>query len=191
MLRRVVLLLVVGALLALPATAKKPKKLKVEDAVNFQLGLDYSHWLVGPVFYLASEAEQADYLRLADDQVAEAFIEDFWQRRDPEPEMFGNEFRRRFDTRAAAADKLYRESATVGRRTARGAIYVIYGEPEEVIYEISTRPNEPDLEVWVYPKGAEPGLDGHRPRLRYWFAEKDGRVVAHVPRAGRRNTIRQ
>jgi hypothetical protein len=105
--------------------------------------------------------------------------------------MFGNEVRRLFDARAADADKRYRESATMGRRTARGAIYVVYGEPEEVIFDISTKRNEPDLEVWIYSRESEPGLDNRQPRLRYWFANRDGKVVEHTPKATRRNTIRQ
>jgi GWxTD domain-containing protein len=191
MLRRVALLLLIGAQLALPAAAKKPKKLKVEEATNFQLGLDYSHWLVGATALLASEDERADYLALTSDADAEEFIRTFWEARDPEPEMFGNEVRRRFDKRGTEADKRYREDAAVGRRTARGVVFVIYGEPLEVIYETSTKPAEPDLEVWVYARDAEPGLDGSQPRQRYWFAEKDGQMVAHTPRAGRQDTIRQ
>jgi GWxTD domain-containing protein len=185
------LLLVIGAQLALPVGARKQKKIKVEEAINFQLGLDYSHWLVGPVFYLATEPERVAYLKLVADPEAEAFIRDFWEHRDPEPEMFGNEVRRVFDARAADADKRYRESATVGRRTSRGAVYVVYGEPEEVIFDISTKMNEPDLEVWIYARDSEPGLDSRQPRLRYWFANKDGKVVEHIPKATRRNTIRQ
>jgi GWxTD domain-containing protein len=191
MLRRAVLLLLVGAQLALPAAAKKPKKLKVEEATNFQLGLEYSHWLVGPTSLLASETEQIAYLKLTSDAEAESFIRTFWEARDPEPEMFGNAFRQDFDTRAIEADKRYREGASVGSRTARGVVFVVYGEPEEVIYETSTKLGEPNLEVWIYAKDAVSGLDGRQPKQRYWFAEKDGKMVEHTPRASRRNTIRQ
>jgi GWxTD domain-containing protein len=194
MLKRALVLLVIGALAALPATAKKPKKqkkLSAEEATNFLLGLDYSHWLVGAAGLMASEEEQAAYLRLSDDAQAETFIREFWEKRDPEPEMFGNEVRRLFDERAATADKRYREGASVGRRTARGLIYVIYGDADEIVFETRTKLGEPDLEVWNYTREAEPGLDGRQPKLKYWFAEKDGKMVAHIPRASRRNTIKQ
>jgi GWxTD domain-containing protein len=191
---RALVFLMVGALLALPAIAKKPKKpkkLSVEEATNFQLGLDYSHWLVGAASVIGSEAERSAYLALTDDAQAEAFIRRFWESRDPDLEMFGNELRRLFDERGLAADKRYREGTSVGRRTARGVIYVVYGEPEEVIFETSTKLGEPDLEVWDYAKDSEPGLDGHQPSLRYWFAQKDGKMVEHIPRASRRNMIKQ
>lgn len=193
-LRRLTLLTVVlGLLLVPPAGAAKKKQKKVDpaEATNFLLGLDYSHWLVGPAFFIATEEERATYLALTSDEEARDFIEEFWKRRDPDPEFFGNEVRQLFEQRAAVADKRFREGARLGRRTARGAIYVLYGEPREVIYDTSIKRNEPNLEVWVYSGDGEPGLDGEPPRARYWFAEKDGQVVAHIPRAGRRNTIRQ
>jgi GWxTD domain-containing protein len=194
MLKRALVLLVIGALAALPATAKKPKKqkkLSVEEATNFLLGLDYSHWLVGAAGRMASEEEQAAYLRLSDDAQAGAFIGEFWKKRDPDPEMFGNEVRRLFDERESAADKRYREGASVGRRTARGLVYVVYGEPDGIVFETSTKMGEPDLEVWQYTREAELGLDGRQPKLKYWFAQRDGKMVEHIPRASRRNTIKQ
>ena len=68
---------------------------------------------------------------------------------------------------------------------------MVYGEPDEIVFETSTKMGEPDLEVWNYTREAEPGLDGRQPRLKYWFAEKDGKMAEHIPRASRRNTIKQ
>lgn len=178
--------------LAPSAEAKKAKDQRrpsPAETTNFMLGLEYSHWLVGPVYLIATEEERVEYLALSSDQEAEAFIETFWKRRDPRPDFFGNDVRQLFEDRAAAADKRFREGATIGRRTDRGAIFVLYGEPKDVEYDISLKPNEPDLEVWIYSKESSEGLDGSRPRRRYWFAEKGGRTVLHIPRASRRNNI--
>lgn len=185
------LLVVLAAMPALAARREKEKKaLDSAELTNFELGLEYARWLVGPIFYIASEQERSDYLALSSDADAEAFIEAFWTRRNPSgSDFFGNDVRRLYEDRVAEADRRYREGATLGRRTDRGVLYVVYGEPESVEYDVSVKPREPDLEVWIYPRDAAEGLDGERPKRRYWFAEKDGRVVLHIPRAGRRSTM--
>lgn len=189
--RQLALLLVMGALVAPSADAKKQKRPKAQDVTNYMLGIDYSHWMVGPVSFLASAEELVTYMNLVSDQDAEDFITEFWKRRDPRPDFFGNDLRRVFDTRKAEAGKRYREVTTSGWRTDRGTIYVIYGEPEDIVYETSVRPHQPTVEVWVYAKDAEPGLDSLQPRTRYWFAKKNGKTVRYTPRVDRRNTIRQ
>ena len=189
--RRWTLAVVLCALL-LPSAGvgaqKSEKRPETIEIVNFLLGLDYSHWLVGPVYFIASEAERSEFLALSSDDQAEAFIEIFWKRRNSGLDIFGNDARREFEERAKQADTRYREGAVVGRRSDRGTIFVLYGEPASVEYDTSMKRNEPDLEVWVYPKDATEGLDGAKPKRRYWFAEKDGRTVLHTPRASRRTT---
>jgi GWxTD domain-containing protein len=190
----VVALLLLGPVASLPLEAKRDRKPQrapdSAEVTNFRLGLDYSHWLVGPIYYIASEEERRNYLALSSDADAEAYIEAFWSRRNPAgSDFFGNDLRRLYEERLAEADKRYREGVTLGRRTDRGVIYVVYGEPESVEYDVSVRPREPDLEVWVYPKDSETGLNGEQPKRRYWFAEKDGRVVLHTPKPTRRSSI--
>lgn len=170
------------------AAPKSQKRPETAEIVNFLLGLDYSHWLVGPIYFIASERERNEFLALSSDDQAEAFIEAFWKRRVSGPDIFGNDALREFEQRASAADTRFREGTVLGRRTDRGTLFVLYGEPERIEYDTSTRRNEPDLEVWVYPKDAPKGLDGKKPKRRYWFAEKDGLTVLHVPRASRRST---
>lgn len=169
--------------------AKSQKRPETTEIVNFVLGLEFSHWLVGPIYFIASGEERAQYLALSSDDAAEAFIEAFWKRRNPGPDIFGNDAEREFEERARAADKRFREGAVIGRRTDQGTIFVLYGEPESVEYDTSTKRNEPDLEVWVYSKDAPEGLDGAKPKRRYWFADKDGRTVLHTPRASRRRSV--
>lgn len=172
-----------------PVAAAKSKKPRVEDIINFQLGVEYSKWLAGPIYYMATPEERREYLALTSDEQAAAFVEEFWRRRDPEPEIFGNPVRELFDRRAEQADRHYRERAVLGRRTDRGAVYVLHGEPELIHHDLGRKPGEPDLEVWVYPKKAEAGLDGEQPRRRYYFVERDGRTVLYTPRSSRRIDI--
>ncbi len=138
------------------------------DLVNFQLGPEYSHWLLGPIARMATPQEVQAYLALAGDFAAADFIEAFWARRDPDPEERGNPLRRAFEERAADADRMYSEAGLLGRRTARGTIHVLYGPPATVEYEIAPEGGEP-IEVWKYAADAPAGLDGRSPERFYWF----------------------
>jgi len=98
------------------------------------------------------------------------FIEEFWRRRDPNPETEANEFRQAYYTRMAIADKAFR-AGIPGWKTDRGRIYILLGPPTDVIKktmgdtptefgqtrrELSSNlleegtVNERPSEVWVY-----------------------------------------
>ena len=78
-----------------------------------------------------------------------------------------------YETRAAEADKKFSEAAVAGRRTDRGTIHILYGEPESVEYEEFRDVSGPDIELWRYSKKAEAGLDGRRPEREFRFAKLD------------------
>jgi GWxTD domain-containing protein len=180
-------------LLVVPGSAaagRKQKPPRTEDIVNIFLGLEHSQWLVGPIYYLATPEEREAFLALRSDEEAEAFIRDFWVRLDPEPEIFGNPAKDLFERRAELADRRYREQATTGRRTDRGALFVLFGEPESIRFDVIGRPGEPDLEIWTYPKEVEEPLGGLEPEREYFFAQTDGRTVFYLPRPSRLRSIR-
>lgn len=160
-------------LATLPASlaADRPEREDFE-LINPLLGPELSQWLVGPVAWIAEEEEIEAYLRLTSDEAAEAFIEDFWERRDPYPLRPDNPARELFQERRQEAGSLYAEAGTPGWKTDRGRVYVVYGEPEEVDYEVAQDPEDPLIEVWIYGKKAEKGLDGERPDRRYRFIKR-------------------
>jgi len=145
------------------------------------LGPENSVWLVGPVARIATPAEIQAYLALRDDAQAEAFIDTFWQLRDPSGDKPGNPFRETFERRAADADRLYSEAGYLGRRTDRGLLYVLYGRPEKVEYDVSPVPNGPPVEVWSYGAGSPSGLDGKRPSGLYHFIKAGDLTVSYFP----------
>ncbi|MFP3940050.1 MAG: GWxTD domain-containing protein [Thermoanaerobaculia bacterium] len=155
------------------------------ELVNFQLGPEHSHWLVGPVARMATPGEVEEYLALAGDFAAIDFIQAFWRRRDPAPEEPGNPVRRTFERRVREADRLYSEAGVLGRRTPRGTVYVLYGEPESVEFEIAPD-GPPPIEVWKYPANAPPGLDGERPERFYRFRKQGDLTRRYQPGAPRR-----
>lgn len=167
---------------AAPAAAKKkPRAIEPEELTNLFLSPKYAQWLIGPITWMTTDEEREHYLGLTRDEEAERFIEAFWRQRDPEPEEPGNPLRETFEERAAEADKLYSESAYSGRRTARGAIYVLYGPPRETDYEIAPYAGGPPIEVWEYPKDAAEGLDGRQPDAKYRFIKEGDLTVFYIP----------
>ncbi len=173
-------LLLVAALLAVPAAAAKKKKKKLsdpEELFNPLLGIEYSHWLVGPIAEIASEEEIEEYLALVTDEDAASLIDAFWLGRAEGYGFFDKKPHQIFEERATEADKRFSEGALPGRSTDRGMIWIVYGEPEDVEYEIPRDTKIPTLEVWTYSKDAEAGLGGEKPKRAYRFVEIDGSKV--------------
>ena len=155
------------------------------ELTNPLLGPDESAWLIGPVARIASPAEIKAYLALRDDREAADFIQQFWERRNPRPGS-SNRLLALFEARAEAADDKYAEAGVLGRRTDRGAIFVLYGPPAKTGFEVAPRPGEPAIEVWQYAADAPAGLDGRRPQALYRFAKRGELTVIYVPRPGSR-----
>ena len=181
----------VALVLALSAAAKKKSKKPTdpEELFNPLLGIEYSHWLVGPIVEIASESEVAEYLELVDDEEAAAFIEAFWQRRNEGTGFFEETPQELFEKRAEEADKRFTVGAFPGRRSDRGTLFVLFGEPEEVEYPRPTKVGAPTLEVWRYPKDAEPGLHGEKPKTRYRFIRVGDQTYFYSAGAAQRREI--
>lgn len=165
-----------GALLATLTTlaasaAASDKSYSAEELFQPFLGAEHAHWLQGPIARLASEQEIDAYLRLKTDHEARAFVEAFWAKRDPDPARDGNPVLELYEKRTLEADKKFTEAAVAGRRTDRGTVHILYGEPESIEYEEFRDVSGPDVELWRYPKKAEPGIDGRRPQRDYRFAQ--------------------
>ncbi len=152
-----------------PGAAESLERLDPDDLINPFLGPGHASWLVGPVGQLADEEERTLYLLLESDDEAAAFVDEFWRSRDAS-------LRRRFDLRAAVADKRYSESGRLGRRTDRGMVYILFGDPEKTAWEEHRDVDDPDVQLWTYAKSAARGLNGRKPARRYRFA-RDGDVM--------------
>lgn len=170
-----------------PAAWAKPRNLDPIDLTAVFLSPALSTWMIGPVGRMASDEEIAEYVALTSDEEAESFVEEFWRRRDPDPETPANPVLEEFEKRAEEADKLYREAGQPGRRTDRGTVFVLYGAPEETEFRIVPRgPFEETVEEWRYPKDAPAGLDGERPERVYRFAKEGDLTVLYrkpIPRS--------
>lgn len=171
--RPVALLLLLPVLVALapPVSAGDSKKEDFE-LINPLLRPELSQWLVGPISWIATDKEIEEYLLLTSNAAAEAFIEKFWAERDPYPQRPDNPARKLYEERMEDAAEEYAEAGQPGWRTPRGRVFVTYGEPDKVDYEVAPDPGDPLIEVWEYDKDAEKGLDGEKPDRRYRFIKR-------------------
>ncbi len=177
------LVVLLAAVLAAPGQARKKKSAEADDLFNPLLGVEYSHWLIGPIQRMANEQEVQEYLQLVSDEDAASFIAAFWSRRNEGTELFKKTPEQIFSARAEKADLRYREATFPGRLTDRGTIYILFGEPEETDFESSELVDGPPIEVWRYGKDAAPGLSGEKPRKQYRFMTIDGKTTFFNTRA--------
>ena len=105
--------------------SEKPRNVKPE------LKKAYKDWLDKDVAYLITDEERKAFKKLETDDERERFIEEFWRRRDPDPDTDENEFREEYYERIAYANEHY-ASGIPGWKTDRGRIYITWGKPDEV-----------------------------------------------------------
>jgi GWxTD domain-containing protein len=105
--------------------SEKPRNVKPE------LKKAYKDWLDKDVAYIITDDERRAFKKLETDDERERFIEEFWRRRDPDPDTDENEYREEYYERIAYANEHY-ASGVPGWRTDRGRIYITWGKPDEV-----------------------------------------------------------
>src|SRR5882724_10359696 len=103
-------------------TPKKQKKAANPDRV-------YKQWVDEEVRWIITAEERAAYMKLATDEERDTFIDQFWLRRDPDPDTPENEYKDEYYRRVAYADAKY-ASGIPGRNTDRGRIYIKFGPPD-------------------------------------------------------------
>ncbi|MGI8835777.1 MAG: GWxTD domain-containing protein [Pyrinomonadaceae bacterium] len=103
---------------------EKPRNVKPE------LKKAYKDWLEKDVTYIITDEERKAFKKLATDDEREKFIEEFWRRRDPDPDTDENEFKEEYYERIAYANEHF-ASGIAGWRSDRGRIWIMYGKPDE------------------------------------------------------------
>src|SRR5918994_7635777 len=176
---------------------EKPRNVKPE------LKKAYKDWLDKDVTYIITDEEKKAFKKLATDDERERFIEEFWRRRDPDPDTDENEFKEEYYERIAYANEHF-SSGIPGWKTDRGRIYIMYGKPdgrethpmggayERPSYEGGGSTTTYPFEVWFYRyiAGVGSGIEvefvdptgSGEYRIARSPAEKD--ALLHVPGAG-------
>jgi GWxTD domain-containing protein len=119
-----------------PAIAQKPKDQSQDPTerqrnVKPELKKVYKDWLEKDVTYVITDEERRAFKKLTTDEERERFIEEFWRRRDPDPDTDENEFKEEYYERIAYANEHF-SSGIPGWKTDRGRIWIMYGKPDEL-----------------------------------------------------------
>jgi len=88
-------------------------------------------WLDEDVRYIITDEEREAFLKMSNEEERDAFIEQFWLRRDPTPDTPENEFKEEHYRRIAYANEHF-ASGVPGWRTDRGRIYIVFGPADEI-----------------------------------------------------------
>ena len=106
-----------------PVTAQKSVDEAQEDY--------FKKWLTQDVRYLISFDEKEVFSKLSTSEEKDQFIEQFWARRDTDPETQDNEFKTEHYRRIAYANERFKAGRD-GWLTDRGRLYIIHGPPSHI-----------------------------------------------------------
>ena len=107
--------------------------------------------LFAPLFYLAPLSELNVYRGLTLEG-KRRFLREFWRQRDPTPGTPDNELQQSFYQRLGEANRRFREGGAAeipGWRTDRGRIFILHGEPDEIMRRPVNGQSNP-WEAWKY-----------------------------------------
>ena len=107
------------------------EKFAAQKAVRQELKGAYKTWLDQDVSYIISDEERKAFRTLSNDEERDAFIENFWLRRNPNPDSPENEFREEHYRRIAYANEHF-AAGKPGWKTDRGHIYISFGKPDSI-----------------------------------------------------------
>lgn len=117
--------------------AQTPKETPTQDVSTKpikqtkEINKVFKDWINKDVKYIITKDEKRAFNELKTDEERENFIENFWRRRDPNPDTEENEFREQYYERIAYANENF-ASGIPGWMTDRGRIYIAWGKPDSV-----------------------------------------------------------
>jgi GWxTD domain-containing protein len=116
-----------------PLKRERSDKARAQAIKNTRIELShaYKSWLDQDVAYIISDEERKAFHNLSNDEERDAFIEQFWLRRNPNPDSPENEFREEHYRRIAYANEHY-AAGKPGWKTDRGHIYISFGPPDSI-----------------------------------------------------------
>jgi GWxTD domain-containing protein len=124
-----------------PVTVEKPdplkrplsdnEKIKQQKALKQELKGVYKKWVDEDVRWIITDQEMQAFKSLSNDEERDQFIENFWLRRNPNPDSPENEYREEHYARIAYANEHF-AAGKPGWRTDRGHIYIAFGKPDSI-----------------------------------------------------------
>jgi GWxTD domain-containing protein len=107
------------------------EKFAAKRALGNELKGAYKTWLAQDVAYIISDEEAKSFKTLSNDEERDAFIEQFWLRRNPNPDSPDNEFREEHYRRIQYANDHF-AAGKPGWKTDRGHVYISFGKPDSI-----------------------------------------------------------
>ena len=183
-----------------------------EDALTrrgrFSIAWRRATWMTNPreiednvhLLLASGDAEEAFALMHPGEQ--ERFLDDFWEKRDPDPDRPGNEARETYLRRIEYANLNFgRAGIDKGMFSDRGRTYIRYGQPSEILQQVIPAGDETLRQMirqLAYEEDRspshlqQPGLGGDMRPFEVWIYEGDIPLppdadpdVASVPRRRR------
>ena len=118
-----------------PDPTKRPRtdkeKFAAQKALRGELKGSYKTWVDQDVRWIITDEELSAFKNLSNDLERDQFIENFWLRRNPNPDSPENEYREEHYARIAYANEHFAAGKS-GWRTDRGHIYIAYGKPDSI-----------------------------------------------------------
>ena len=109
-----------------------------------------SQKFISEVRYLITPEERQAFLQLPPSERSR-FIEEFWKKRDPDPETEENIFKEEYYKRIKEANRLFSEGGTPGWLQDRGRIYILIGAPDQrETYPRGRTFYGTPMEIWYY-----------------------------------------
>jgi GWxTD domain-containing protein len=163
------------------APTKTSKQQKASDRQLLkELSTPYKKWLDEDVAYIISTDERKAFLQLQTNEEREEFIEQFWQRRNPDPDSADNPVKEEHYRRIAWSNEHF-SSGMPGWRTDRGRIYIIWGKPDSLethtLGETWTRPLDlggGDTQTYAYEDWTYNEMEGIGQNITLEFVDPTG-----------------
>jgi GWxTD domain-containing protein len=118
-----------------PDPLKRPlsdkEKFAQQKALKYELKGEYKKWVDEDVRWIITDQEMQAFKSLSNDEERDQFIENFWLRRNPNPDSPENEYREEHYARIAYANEHF-AAGKPGWRTDRGHIYISFGKPDSI-----------------------------------------------------------
>ncbi len=107
------------------------EKFKQQKEVREELKGPYKKWVNEDVHWIITDEELKAFKSLSNDEERDNFIEQFWLRRNPNPDSPENEFREEHYRRIAYANEHF-AAGKPGWKTDRGHMYISFGKPDSI-----------------------------------------------------------
>lgn len=121
---------------------------------------------IEPIQYLLEDEKEYDNFIQGNDKQLRNKFQEFWKERDPTPDTPFNELQYEFYSRVDSANVKFSRKRSPGWRTDIGKIYILYGEPDEVVDNSLAPISNPFLR-WIYNLNDK--------QLSFTFLAVDGR----------------